>query len=303
MIYNIPFFFASRGKKENVQWGIRMKYLTKEWYESAQKPHICFSLKISKKAENFSEEYFEKLYKIKETEHVNLIKKGFDIKFEDIFPEEPRGEFIIQSEEAKKAYFEQREQARIKFANRPVFSPAHAEQARKNFKQLHNKKIDNLKKNLPESILQKVADIRVLALDVSSAEVKREINKYCKQNEKLVNSSIKAYQKQYEKQFKINEPDFAEDLAGLHDAKIISCRRKRNDIVWTIDVAGSFTDVSKIRMINCKVIKQDTPLHGARYMYDEIYKSGKGYELHFLLWKKKLIDFIVYTDDIECFYD
>ncbi len=108
-----------------------MKYFTKEWYEAAQKPHVRFSLKVSKKAEKFSEEYFEKLYKIKETERVNLIKKGFDIKFEDIFPEEPREEFIIQSEEAKKAYFDQREQAKLSFANRPAFTPAYAEQAKK----------------------------------------------------------------------------------------------------------------------------------------------------------------------------
>ena len=159
-----------------------------------------------------------------------------------------------------------------------------------------------MKNSLPESILLKVADIRVLALNYASREVKQEITQFCKQNEKSTRAAMAAYQKQYRKQFKTGAPAFVEEL-NLHDCMVLSCRRAGNDVVMVLDNSGGFTNISTIRIKNCVVIKQDAPLHGAWCLYEEIYKAGESFEIHFLLDKNKLIDYIIVADDLEYQYD
>ena len=283
-----------------------MKYMTKEWYETMQKTDFYLLLKVSKKADVFSEEYFRELYKRKEKKWLKLQKEVSEVSFEDIYPEEFYAEYADGSpleesdfEEAKKAYFEQREQARINFDNLPSFD---SEQGKKNFKKSYFNNLKYLKNNLPEPILLKVADIRVLALDYASREVKQEITQFCKQNEKSIHEAMAAYQKQYREQFKIDAPAFAEKLS-LHDCEVLSCRKTRNDVVMVLDNSESFTRICKIKMKNCDVIKQDAPLHGAWCLYEEIYKSGEKYEIHFLMQKNKLIDYIIAADDLEYQYD
>ena len=283
-----------------------MKYMTKEWYETMQKTDLYLLLKVSKKAEAFSEEYFRELYEREEKNWLKLQKDVSEVNFEDIYPEEFNAEYADGSpleesefEMAKKAYFEQREQARIHFGKLPSFDP---DRERKKFRQSF--RYDNKRKKncLPESILLKVADIRVLALNYASREVKQEIAHFCKQNEKSTRAAMAAYQKQYRKQFKTEIPAFAEEL-NLHDCEVLSCRRTGNDVVMVLDNSGGFTNISTIRIKNCVVIKQDAPLHGAWCLYEEIYKAGERFEIHFLLDKNKLIDYIIVADDLEYQYE
>ena len=281
-----------------------MKYMTKEWYETMHNTSLHLLLNTSKKAEVFSEEYFRELYRREEKKWLELQKEVSEVRFEDVYPEEFYAECLdgtplegAEYEEARKAYFEEREQARASFDDKPKFDP---EQERKIFKRSLHDNIAVLKKRLPEEILGKVADIRVLALDVASSEVKKEITRFCKRNEKSVRSARDAYQKQFRKQFGSNAPSFAEELC-LHDCEVLSCRKKGRDIVLTVDNSGGFTNVNKILMKNCTIIKRDAPLCGAWCLYEEIYKTGEKYEIHFLMQKNKLIDFIVSVDDLELF--
>lgn len=284
-----------------------MKYMTKEWYETMQKSDLHLLLRVSARAEAFSEDYYRELYRREEKKWLKLQKEVSEVRFDDIFGGEFEDVFVDASEllneaeieQAKQEYNATRERARTYFENQPPFDP---EEERKNFRRsmLDNMKI--LKKKLPEEILRKVADLRVLALNYASAEVKREITKYCKQNEKQVRLAMDAYHKQYQKQFQSKVPAFAEELS-LHDCEVLSCRKKGRDVLLTLDHSGGFTIISKIRMKNCKLIKQDAPLHGACCLYEEIYKVGERYEIHFLLLKKQLIDYIVSVDDLEYEYD
>ncbi|MDF2596910.1 MAG: hypothetical protein K0R69_3251 [Clostridia bacterium] len=41
------------------------------------------------------------------------------------------------------------------------------------------------------------------------------------------------------------------------------------------------------------------PLNGAWWLYDEIYGTNDGYEIHVLLQKNELIDFIFTVTDVE----
>ena len=230
-----------------------MKYMTKDWYETMQKTYLHLLLKVTKKAEVYSEDYFKELYKREEKKMLKI--QTFD-----------------------------------------------SERERKNFRQAFRNNIKVLKEKLPEEIIDKVADIRVLALNYASAEVKKDITSFCKQNEKNVRSASDAYQRQYRKQFKTKAPAFAKEL-NLHDCEVRSCRRIGNDVVITLYNGGGFTNITRIRMKNCEVITQDSALHGARCLYEEIYKTGEKYEIHFLMEKNKLIDYIVSVDDLEYQYE
>lgn len=281
-----------------------MKYFTKEVYEAMQKTSLHFPLRASKKAEFFSEDYFKKLYKKEENKLIKEMKSAYEVKFEDRFPEELTEGLAysfnlaeLAPEEAQRAYLEQREQLKNNFDSRPEFS---VEKVKSFFKQRFCNRLNYYNKSLPEHILQKVADIRVLALNVASPEVKKEITAYCKQNKKLVFSTLDAYKKQLNKQFGPNAP-FEEEL-NLHDNVVLSCRKRGKDIVLAIDNSYGYSTFSTIVFKNCTVIKQDAPLHGAWFLYNEIYKSGDRFELHFLLEKyNKLIDYTILTDGVNAF--
>ena len=109
---------------------------------------------------------------------------------------------------------------------------------------------------------------------------------------------MKAYWKEHRKTFKHNEPSFLE-IFNFHDCKVISCRKKGNDLILTLDNSGGFTNINQIIFKDCNVLKQDSLLYGAWWLYDEIYKADKSYEIHALLQNKQLIDFIVSAVDIE----
>ena len=71
------------------------------------------------------------------------------------------------------------------------------------------------------------------------------------------------------------------------------------DLILTLDNSDGFTNIKQIIFKDCTVLKQDSSLHGAWWLYDEIYKTDKGYEIHALLQNKQLIDFIVNATDVE----
>ena len=288
-----------------------MKYFTKDWYETMQKTDYALLLKVTKEAETFSEDYFEKLYKSKEKEFLKIQKEASEISFEDVYPEEFPEELFFEEvegfppyteaekKEIQEQYYKDREQARLNYENLPPFD---IEQARKNFRAGYKCNLKKLKENLPQDILTKVADIRVLALDYSSAQVKKEIAQYCKNNKKTVEKASKDYWKEYKKQFKSTPPTFAEEF-NLHDCIVLSCRKKGKDIILSLDNSGGFTNIKEIRFKNCNVIKQDAPLHGAWCLYDELYKSGNRYEIHQLLYRNKPFEYIVSTDNVIFKYD
>lgn len=284
-----------------------MKYMTKECYDTMQRTGYHFGLRSSKQAEFFSEAYFKKLYKRAQVKWLKEAKACYEVNLAEVLPEEfcfmpVDGRHLTEAEqeEAQRIYAQFREKARAAYENRAPFDP---KQVKKDFKKNYRRKMKELKENLPEEILSQVADIRVLALGRASAEVKKAISQYCEKNYKAVRSAGKKYRREYERQFKEKEPDFARKLC-LHDRSVESCRKKGKDLLLTLEDRGDPTEVRRIRMKNCKVLKQDAPLKGARGLYEEIFKSGSGFEIHFLMEKNwKLIDFIVLVDDLEFEYD
>lgn len=281
---------------------MKYMYMTKAWYKTMQNTSFHLLLRVSKKAKVFSEDYFKKLYKSEEKAWLRLQEDVSKVKFEDIYLDEFQAEDAdgrplepVEFEETKREYFKMREQACLNFSDTPAFDP---EQEKKNFKRVFRYNFKHLKENLPDAILQKIADIRVLALNCASSDIKKEITTYCKTNKKAIELATKAYWNEYKKNFKSGEPAFAGNF-NFHDCKVISCRKKGKDVILTLDNSGGFITISRIIFKNCSILKQDKPLHGAWWLYDEIYKTNGGYEIHVLLQKNELIDFIVIVTDVE----
>ncbi|MDD2269059.1 MAG: DUF4085 family protein [Eubacteriales bacterium] len=118
---------------------------------------------------------------------------------------------------------------------------------------------------------------------------------YCKETSE---SAVNNYLNEYKKTFNDDEPVFIEKFC-FHDCKVISQHQKERDVVLKIDNSIGFTSIKKVIFKNCSILKQDAPLHDAWWLYDEIYKIENGYEIHVLLLKKELIDFIVSATGVD----
>lgn len=279
-----------------------MKYMTKEWYETAQKTDLHLLLKVSRKAEQFSEDYFQRLYQKEEANWLTMQRQVSELSFDEAFPEDFQLDFLdehnpegMEIEQLKAEYVHSRETLRQQFEEISSFDP---EEEKETFRQGYLYARANLQAVLPGEILKEVADIRVLALDHASAKVKGAIKSWCLANEKAVKSAVQAYQKDFKRSFAGRLPDFIEQF-NFHDCVVVSCRKKGKDLVIELDLSGGFTDISGLILKDCQVIKRDRPLHGAWWLYEEIYRSEEGYELHVLLDKDELIEFTVAFKDMQ----
>lgn len=246
-----------------------------------QKTDLHLLLKANKKAEVFSEEFYQKLYSKKEAEQLNFDEEISNEKFEDLFDED---DFPSK---------EEYEQARESFVPEK-FDP---EDTKRKFREAQEYNIDRLKSDLPKEILDKVADIRVLAMDCCTEEVKRLIAKFCKENEKKMKRAFKELEQAERDAFGDEPSKFAKEC--LHDCEITAVEQNGSDVVLSLDNSGGFTICTAIVFKNAKIIEQDGELVGAIWLYDEIYKTENGLEIHALLDKNELLYFTVRCENTE----
>ena len=224
-----------------------MKYLTKKWYKTMQKTYMYLPLKVSKKAENFSEEYYNELYKQEERRYIKLQK------------------------ETKKLL--------IKTNENDTFDLV---QAKKEFKQLHKNNIKNLKYKLPTKILNKVADIRVLALYRASTSIKKEITDYCIKQEILVQKALKDYQKYYDEELKDHKGRDIQNF-NLHDALIRNIIKEKDKLVLELELSEGNENIKNITFQDYKIIEEELNFINGWCLYKEIYSVENEYELHRLV--------------------
>lgn len=263
-----------------------MRYHTKELNEKMGKC-LCYGLiKINKKAETFDEKFFRELYAKKLNERLASDKSISEMKFDDVFSE---------SDFEDKAAFEQ---ARQDYKPYVITE----KDTRRNFAAQYRRAVRKLRKVLPDDILSKVADIRVLALDVTSADVKRLITAFSKKHRREVNRVFKELEKAEKREFGDNLPDF--DQENLHDCKVLSCRMKGKNLVLELDNSGGFTAATEVIFKNAEIIEREGRLTGAVWIYDEIYKCERGLEIHALLWYSNGLRYLtVQCENTEFVFD
>jgi len=167
----------------------------------------------------------------------------------------------------------------------------------KDFNDYFNSSLNRIRK-LPDTILNEVSDVRLLALGYATQKNYDRIKEYCINNSKIVEKTVDDYAKYIKKEFKNKIPNFEKE--SFHDSQITNFIHKGNDYIFELDNEGSFTEINNIIFKNAEIIKQEFSIKDARWLYNEIYKIGDKYEIHLLLWASndELIDFILTCDDI-----
>lgn len=209
-----------------------MKYFTKDWYQNCGKLVIPEPLEVDKKAEIYSEEFFQTLYKR---------------KFQDEFRLNKIDESLFQN--------------------------------------LYEFTVRNLDEFLPASTRQEVADIRVLALSVTTKKMKRKLEKLVKMQRAEIERPFNEYSQLYRRISRklkcLTNIDL--DYFSFHDSSIFSLHFFNNDFI--IELESDYKPVEKLQLVmkNARIIKNEVKNNAARWIYDEMYLVDDRIELHVLV--------------------
>ena len=238
-----------------------MKYFTKEWFADTILAGMCFQVRKSSKASKFSEKYYLSLYKEQ--------KKWF-VKNE---------KFIAKH-------------------NKEKFDLAAAEAA---FEANYNENLEYVKANLPESILSRVADVRVLALGSAESDIVDDITRFCGQ----VNARCERLTDDYKEELatlgesvgwaKLNT------ATNLLNSAIEKCECDGNNFVFA--TSAEYTEVAcRVDLIDAKVKVCDEGLVGSAVAAFELLPAENGEIIFSALCQKldgTLIEFSATAKGIE----
>lgn len=224
-----------------------MKYFTKEWYAACGAVGYHLDMQVSKHAETFSEEYYHDLFLRRRRTFVKEAKEEAE-KWNDSF------------DKADKA-------------------AAEAE-----FQTFHENTVKAMERKLPKEILEQVADIRVLALNIATKEVRQQLKEFCEKNEKQLKAVQKAYWEEYCPKVKEAVGEEIQKEFNFHDSRIIAVEQKEHELAFRMEPC--FSDVKKVIFKNYKILEQEGYLLGASWLYQEVHPAEGGNEYHGLLWKK-----------------
>lgn len=243
-----------------------MRLLTKEWYQTMKDSGLGIQLRADDRAAVFSEEFFQSLW---EKKCDDMLAMREDVCYEYDMP---------WDEEDERRYFEEN----------------------------YRREEEIFRTRTPAKILSKVADIRVLALGLCTEEVYRDFEQYralCK----------KQTEKTMEEAWELQKAQGLDKIwtggYSLHDSRVQSVKREGEDLVIEFnrenvlklhEVLGEeeflFPEIRAIRFREAEILKHEQPVENAWWLYDEIWKSERGYEIHALLWQEN----DVFELTIEC---
>lgn len=241
-----------------------MRYFTKEWYHDTILAEMCFQIKKTSRASRFSESFFQYLYK------------------------------------AQKKWFINNQKHIARF-NKTPFDLAAAEAT---YEANYNENLEFVKANIPSEILEKVADIRVLAMGSADPEITDEITRFCGKINRKCEKVTEEYDEKVEKLaesigwYKINS------LNKLANAEIIEAKADE-DGIFILRTSPEFTDIAcKVTLTAAEVSECDERLVGATVLHFEILPAQKDgcIELNLLCSTPddKSILFSAVASDIDC---
>ena len=195
--------------------------------------------------------------------------------------------------------------------------PWDEEDERRYFEENYRREEEIFRTRTPAKILSKVADIRVLALGLCTEEVYRDFEEYRALCEKWTEKTM-------EEAWNMQKAQGLEKVwtggYSLHDSCVQSVKREGEDLVIEFEVEDPeerladirendpelleemgeahflFPEIKAIRFRDAEILKREQPLENAWWLYDEIWKSERGYEIHALLWQEN----DVFELTIEC---
>lgn len=233
-----------------------MRYLTKEWYQTMKDSGLGIQLRADDRAAVFSEEFFRSLW---DKKCGDMLAMREDVCYEYDMP---------WDEEDERRYFEEN----------------------------YRREEEIFRTRTPAQILAKVADIRVLALGLCTEEVYRDFEDYRAQCEKQTEKTMAEV-------WNLQKAHGLDKIwtggYSLHDSRVQSVKREGEDLVIKFNRENDlklheelgeeeflFPEIRAIRFRDAEILKQEQQVENAWWLYDEIWKSERGYEIHALLWRE-----------------
>lgn len=244
-----------------------MKLLTKAWYQTMLNSGLGVQLRVDDRAAMFSETVFQEAWEKALSDRLAMRE---DICYEY---EEP------WDEDEERRYFEE----------------------------CHRRELEIFRTQTPAYILEKVADMRMLALGLCTAEVYADFEEYRDQcrnrTEKTLEEAFSMCRSQGLEQAWTGEH-------SLHDSLVLSLKREGEDLIIEferedpmvrlddirendpelLEELGEeeflFPEIRAIRFREARILKQEQSPEHAWWLYDEIWRTEAGeYEIHALLWR------------------
>ena len=173
-------------------------------------------------------------------------------------------------------------------------------QERRLFREGYLRDLEKFRTRTPAKILEKVADIRVLALGFCTAEVYRDFSDYRALCEERTEKTI---EEAWDMRVSQGLENAFTGEHSLHDAFVLSLNREGEDLVleFEYDEEATWPEIRGVRFRDAKILKQEGPIPNAWWLYDEIWKTGEGsFEIHALLWRNDdLLELIIECRDTE----
>jgi hypothetical protein len=238
-----------------------MKYFTKEWYKDTIVAEMCFQMNSSRKASVFSEKYFESLYR------------------------------------DQKKYFIKDRKRIAKYSNTPFDASA----AELEFEANYRENTDFVKENIPAEILEKVADLRVLALGTVEYDILQEITRYCGRVHRRCEKVSDEYDAAVEQLAETLGWEKINLLNRLANSAVITAEGDSEDFVFA--TSAEYTGVPcRVKLIGAKSVTIEDGLIGSMLAQFEILPADEGMLSFSALCLKEdgsLVEFSAEMKDLE----
>lgn len=282
-----------------------MKYLTKEWYELCQRSYLHLGMKVVKGASVYNEELYNRLYKKEENGFVRLQRQCYDSDPRVMLEDDGKvykplmilfnGEMFDEDETVYQMPIEEKERIQKlieEFDVRPPFDEAKCKEEFHDIQE--NFKIKQVKEKVPMELIDQIADIRLFALGYCTRKVLKQLERISYENEIKVNSiSEECMTAQQAEEI----PQSIREAFGFHDCRITEFIVDK-DIIIRLNTQGGFTDLNKITFISSEIIKEDKFMVGSVWIYNELYRTEHGYEVHILCENNELSELVIRCKDI-----
>jgi len=160
---------------------------------------------------------------------------------------------------------------------------------------------ENLLRYLPEAFHPYIHD-GTLVTEYPTPELRMLVNRWERDYEQRMKDLSERERLHFES-IKAELPPAAVELMenGLHDAVVLSVERPAEDqLVLTVDCSGGFHYFTDVRFTFEGVSYSNIPANfkGAWWLYDEIYKTEDGFELH-TLFDSPMTETVIRARDVK----
>ena len=303
-----------------------MKYYTKEWYNLMQcMDYTCGMRCIPDK--EYTDADIKALYDKKLKKEIEKNRKMYNTpvpmewlyellepdKFDSnnfLFENKETGEFFHpETPEIAKTYIDEEcRRAREEFEKRLPFNP---QETVDYFAEVYRRLLRVNYLHLPAWAVQAV-DKRLLALGYMPESVYRQLRKEEQKNKRAFERIMKKAEEDLEQQ--IISEKWKENLC-FHDANLLSLKRVGSDVELCLRKDGMWPDGTPYARVVFKnitlferekgiVIRKRMGQYGEWesnyvYLYNELYRTETGYEIHMLLSGKELRYLTIGCEDVE----